>query len=160
MKRLKSNRKRSSQFVFIVAVLLAMFVLVGNLAAAGEPESAGDKEIRFVLISNSDTKILDPLFTTSYDAQRHGFRVYDTLFDEDADRKPIPQMVDTWDVSSDGMVYTFNLRSGLLFHDGAPVTANDCVASLKRWMQSDTKGKLMAESVKDVVAIDDDTFEI
>ena len=43
-----------------------------------------------------------------------------------------PQMAD-WKVSDDKLTYTFTLRDGLKWHDGAPVTAEDCVASLKRW---------------------------
>jgi peptide/nickel transport system substrate-binding protein len=41
-------------------------------------------------------------------------------------------MVDKYTVSKDAMKYSFTLRDGLKFHDGAPVTSEDCVASLKR----------------------------
>ena len=54
-----------------------------------------------------------------------------------------PQMADV-EVSSDKLTYTFMLRDGLKFHDGAPVTAEDCIASLKRWGARDAMGqKLM-----------------
>src|SRR3546814_6997201 len=59
----------------------------------------------------------------------------------DADFKPQPQMVDTWTVSDDEKTWSFKLRDGLKFHDGAPVTAEDCVASLKRWGQRDGMGQ-------------------
>jgi len=50
-----------------------------------------------------------------------------------------------WTVSDDKLTYTFTLRDGLKWHDGAPVTAEDCVASLKRWGGKDNMGqKLMA----------------
>ena len=44
-----------------------------------------------------------------------------------------PQMLEGWKVSDDKLTYTFTLRDGLKFHDGQPVTAEDCVASLNRW---------------------------
>jgi peptide/nickel transport system substrate-binding protein len=54
-------------------------------------------------------------------------------------------MVDKWSVSADGLVYTFTLRPGLKWHDGAPVTGRDCAASIKRWAARDPLGtKLMA----------------
>ena len=44
-------------------------------------------------------------------------------------------MVDSWQASPDGLVYTFRLRDGFKFHHGWPVRAADAVASLKRWGQ-------------------------
>lgn len=44
-----------------------------------------------------------------------------------------PQMVDKYDVSKDELTNTITLRDGLLWHDGKPVTTEDCVASIKRW---------------------------
>jgi peptide/nickel transport system substrate-binding protein len=71
--------------------------------------------------------------------------VYDTLFALDRNLQVKPQMVDTWTVSDDKLTWTFTLRDGLEWHDGAPVTAEDCVASLKRWSARDGMGqKLMS----------------
>ena len=54
-------------------------------------------------------------------------------------------MVDRWDVSADKLTWTFTLRDGLEWHDGTPVTAEDCVASIKRWGARDAMGqKLMS----------------
>ena len=53
-------------------------------------------------------------------------------------------MVDKWEVSPDKLTWTFTLRDGLEWHDGKPVTAEDCVASIKRWGAKDSMGqKLM-----------------
>ncbi len=43
-----------------------------------------------------------------------------------------PALAQKWDVSTDGLTYTFNLRQGVKFHDGSAVTADDVVASLGR----------------------------
>ena len=72
------------------------------------------------------------IITTAYITRDHGYMVYDTLLATDSNFKIQPQMAD-WKVSDDKLTYTFTLRDGLKWHDGAPVTAEDCVASLKRW---------------------------
>jgi len=92
---------------------------------------------------HSDLRVIDPGFTTAYITRDHGYMVYDTLLAEDANFKIQPQMAD-WKVSDDKLTYTFTLRDGLKWHDGAPVMAEDCVASLKRWGRNDGMGqKLM-----------------
>jgi len=85
------------------------------------------------IIPHADLKNTDPIWTTAYITRNHGYMIYDTLFALDADLKPQPQMVETWSVSDDQLTYTFTLRPGLKWHDGGPVQAADCVASIKRW---------------------------
>ena len=84
-----------------------------------------------IAVMHSDLRIIDPGFTTAYITRDHGYMVYDTLLAIDANFKVQPQMAD-WKVSDDKLTYTFTLRDGLKWHDGTPVTAEDCVASLKR----------------------------
>jgi peptide/nickel transport system substrate-binding protein len=84
-------------------------------------------------IPHAGLRIVDPHWTTAYVSRNHSYLVYDTLFAMDKDFKPQPQMVDKWSASKDGLTYTFTLRKGMKWHDGAPVTARDAVASLKRW---------------------------
>ena len=81
-----------------------------------------------------------------------GYLVFDTLFSLDKDFKPQPQMVDRWTVSDDKLTYRFTLRDGLKWHDGQPVRAADCVASLKRWGQRDTLGQKLMEAVAEIKA--------
>jgi peptide/nickel transport system substrate-binding protein len=73
---------------------------------------------------------------------------------------PQPQMVGNWGISDDKKTYTFELRDGLSWHDGTPVTAADCVASLRRWAQVDEGGKLIMERARDISKKDDKTFVI
>src|ERR1700687_134205 len=100
------------------------------------------KTLRVVM--HSDVKILDPIWTTAYIVRNHGYMVYDTLFAIDANGEVKPQMVGSYEVSADKLTHTFTLRDGLLWQDGQPVTAEDCVASIKRWAAKDSTGqKLM-----------------
>jgi peptide/nickel transport system substrate-binding protein len=114
--------------------------------------------LRFV--PHADLKIVDPIWTTAYITRNHGYMIFDTLFALDADLKLRPQMVDKFTVSRDALKYSFTLRDGLKFHDGQPVTAEDCVASLKRWGARDAVGRLMMASLSKMVPVDRKTFTI
>jgi peptide/nickel transport system substrate-binding protein len=92
-------------------------------------------------VMHADLQSLDPIVTTIGIVQRHALMVYDFLFGRDADGTPQPQMVDQWQTSDDGLDWEFTLRDGLVFHDGAPVTANDVVVSLRRWGVRDAYGR-------------------
>ncbi len=108
--------------------------VLGLLAASAAliaPGAAPAQTLKAVM--HSDVKIVDPIWTTAYIVRNHGYMIYDTLFALDAKGEVKPQMVDTYTVSPDNLTYTFTLRDGLLWHDGKPVTAEDCVASIKRW---------------------------
>ncbi|RUU90417.1 ABC transporter substrate-binding protein [Mesorhizobium sp. M7A.F.Ca.MR.176.00.0.0] len=102
----------------------------------------------------------DPIVSTLDIVYSHGLAVYDTLFSFDSKLVPQPQMVGKWGTSDDKRTYTFELRDGLSFHDGTPVTAADCVASIRRWGQADAGGQLIMERAKDVSKIDEKTFRI
>src|SRR5205814_10080014 len=69
-------------------------------------------------------------------------------------------MVGKWGLSDDKLTYTFELRDGLKFHDGAAVTADDVVASIRRWAVRDGAGQHMMARVKDLSKKDDKTFVI
>ena len=86
--------------------------------------------------------------------------IYDTLFAMDESFTPQPQMVDTWTQSDDGMNWSFTLRDGLNWHNGEPVTAADCVASLERWGKRDGMGQALMKHMGSMTAIDDKTFEM
>ena len=109
------------------------------------------------VIPHADLKNLDPIWTTAYISRNHGYMVYDTLFAMDEDFKPQPQMVESWNTSSDGKTWTFVLRDGLKFHDGNPVTGDDVVASLERWGKRDGMGQQLFNVITKLEATDSKT---
>ncbi|POR49981.1 ABC transporter substrate-binding protein [Bosea psychrotolerans] len=127
------------------ALLAGSSVLSGGLSAQAQT---------LKVVMHSDVKIVDPIWTTAYIVRNHGYMIYDTLFalDEKGDVKP--QMVDTYTESPDKLTYKFTLRDGLLWHDGKPVTAEDCVASIKRWAARDPIGQKLMSFI-DAMAVDD-----
>src|SRR5215467_8887204 len=109
---------------------------------------------------HSDLKIVDPIWTTALISTHHGNLVYDTLFALDDKLQVKPQMVDKWDVSPDKLTWTFTLRDGLEWHDGKPVTAEDCVASIKRWGAKDSMGQKLMSVMADLSAPDAKTIKM
>ena len=73
---------------------------------------------------------LDPIWTTATVTRNYAYLVFDTLFGTDDALQPQPQMAEGHTVDDDGKRWTIKLRDGLMFHDGTPVLARDCVASL------------------------------
>jgi peptide/nickel transport system substrate-binding protein len=126
-------------------------------AALAAPPPADAKTISAVM--HSDLRVIDPGFTTAYITRDHGYMVYDTLLAEDASFKIQPQMAD-WKVSDDKLTYTFTLRDGLKWHDGTPVAAEDCVASLKRWGRNDGMGQKLMDFTASIEATDAKTITL
>ncbi len=138
--------------------IAAMGMAAVSLGTKSFAASDGSTKTVLRVIPHADLKNLDPIWTTAYISRNHGYLIYDTLFAMDEDFKAQPQMVDTWTTSDDGLVWTFKLRSGLMWHDGAKVTAEDCVASLERWGQRDGMGQQLFGVIDSLTAADDDTI--
>ncbi len=107
-----------------------------------------------------DLKILDPIWATNYLTRNYGYMVYDTLFAQDAKGALKPQMLESYTESPDKRLYTFTLREGLMWHDGKPVTADDCVASIKRWSAKDPIGQKLASLITAMKIENAKTFSI
>src|ERR1700752_2776021 len=138
-----------------VAIAAALAALLLAPEAFGQ---TSDKKIKFV--PEADLRSLDPIWTTAYITRNFGYMVYDTLFAVNEKFEVQPQMVDRWSLSDDKLTYTFSLRDGLKWHDGQPVKAADCIASLERWGKRDTLGQKLMEAVGEIQAEDDKTFAI
>lgn len=152
---LKTPVLHTSALKHISRGLLATVSLTSALGFAADV--AAETTVRAVM--HAALRGLDPIASSATITRNHGYMIYDTLLGLDADYQPQPQMAD-WAVSEDGMTYTFTLREDLKWHDGSPVTAADCIASLKRWGTFDAGGKLLMDNTASLKVIDDKTFEL
>jgi peptide/nickel transport system substrate-binding protein len=135
----------------------SMFAIAAAAAAVSLAAPAhAQKTLRAVM--HSDLKIVDPIWTTAYIVRNHGYMVYDTLFATDEKGEVKPQMVGKYEASADQLIHTFTLRDGLTWHDGQPVTAEDCIASIKRWAAKDSTGQKLMTFVDAMEAKDAKTF--
>ena len=118
--------------------LVAGFVLFG-LAACG-PSGAPDRRTMIDSRDNDDPRSLDPALSTDVPTGRAVAYVFDGLTRFTPDAQVEPALAERWDVSPDGLRYTFHLRKGVTFSDGTPLTAKDVVASWQRALDPATKG--------------------
>lgn len=137
------------------AVMAGGFSLSAKAPAFAQ---AVNSTLRFIPQANLSS--IDPLLVTGYVVRNHGYMVYDTLFAMDTGFNIRPQMAEGYEVSSDGLSYIIKLRAGLKFHDGEPVRASDCVASIRRWSARDALGQSIAALTDEMAAIDDRSFRI
>jgi len=88
--------------------------------------------------------------------------IYEGLTRFHADGSVHPGLAESWEISDDGLSYTFTLRSGVTFHDGAAFTADDVAFSLDRARGEDSTNaqKALFEVIDEVTAVDDQTVEI
>ena len=128
-----------------------------GLAKPSIGRAAGTRLLKF--IPQADLAVLDPVWTTAYVTRHHGMMVFDTLYGSDAKFEPQPQMVEGATTSSDGKEWKLTLRDGLKFHDGTPVLARDCVASIQRWGKRDAFGQALMAATDELSAPDDKTIQ-
>ncbi len=134
-------------------------IVVSAVAATVTPAVMAQGTVLRV-VPHSNLAILDPIWTTAYMSRNHGYMIYDTLFGTDENGKVKPQMVESWTESDDHRLWTFKLRKGLAFHDGAPVTGDDVIASLQRWGKRDAMGSALFQFVQRMDSPAPDTFRI
>ena len=127
-------------------------------APAARAQSARERTLRFVPQANLTS--LDPIWTTAAVTENHGWTVFDTLYGMTDDLRVQPQMAEGHTVSDDGRTWRIRLREGLRFHDGEPVRARDCAASLARWARRDTFGQSLGAVVDAFEAADDRTLQV
>ena len=130
--------------------------LAGSLAAPSLVKADSDRVLRF--IPQSDVTALDPVWTSVYVTRNHGYLVFDTLYGQDESWRIQPQMVAGATTEQDGKLWSLTLRDGLLFHDGTPVLARDCVASIRRWSRRDAYGQTLMAGTDELSAPDDRTI--
>ena len=85
-------------------------------------------------------------------------QIYDTLlyYSPDGTKDPEPRIAESYEISDDGLDYTFHLRDDVTFHDGTPVTADDVVFSIELYKASEYQGSQIS-MLSSVEATDEHT---
>ncbi len=135
-----------------------LLAATAGLAAPALVRAQSATTLRFV--PQADLASLDPIWTTAYQTRDHAFLVFDTLFGQDGGYRAQPQMLAGFTTAPDGLAWTLTLRDGLRFHDGTPVLARDCVASIRRWGARDSFGQALLAAAAEIAAPDDRTILI
>jgi len=166
----------------VLALLLCASLLLGFAGCNGNSNSgaataSGKTDKMLNVVTSEDISTMDVQKTTAY--YLVPLNIYDRLVESTTvDGKPqlVPGLADTWDVSDDGLTYTFHLHEGVKFHNGEILKADDVLYTITRIMTPDEStvntdffnmilgaqeyfdGE--ADSIEGVKVIDDLTVEI
>jgi peptide/nickel transport system substrate-binding protein len=126
--------------------LVALTAAAGLLVAACGGDDAGDSgdsgsgngdggdPKTFIFGSSEDPKTLDAAYVSDGESLRVIYQVYETLVAlEPGTTEVVPGLAEEWEISPDGLTYTFQLREGVSFHDGEPFNAEAVCFNFDRW---------------------------
>ncbi len=133
---------------------------VAIAAASALLATAAQAQSVLKIVLDGEIQVIDPIATTNYRTRDLAYMVFDMLIAMDSKGVYRPQMLESFAMSPDRMKYSFKLRPGLEFSDGTPVTAEDCVASIKRWAARDGLGKQMMANTKALAVVDAHNFTL
>jgi peptide/nickel transport system substrate-binding protein len=124
--------------------------------AGGEAAQGGT----LVAAISGEPDQLDPHKTSAYPSFQVLENVFDTLVEPDENLEFQPALAESWEVSEDGLTWTFDLRDGVKWHNGRDFIAEDVVYSYNRIIDEELANAYRFESVESVTAPDPDTVEI
>ena len=117
---------------------------LGRSSFAQAPKRGGT----FISAKTTEATGLDPQLVTSLSRTRISPLTYNQLVRFDTEMNPVPELAESWQVSPDGLTWTFKLRQGVRFHDGQELTSADVKFSFDRLQEKNSPGKA------DFVAVD------
>jgi peptide/nickel transport system substrate-binding protein len=140
---------------FLILLLLSLF-LFSMFSAVQAQETE-----RFVMGIEDEVSNLDPGETTISVNERVASLIFDGLVEYGEANKIVPGIAEDWTISEDGLEYTFNLREGVMFHNGQELTAADVEYTYNRILNPDYGSGLRAkiESIESIEVIDDYTIK-
>ena len=101
-------------------------------SSSGTGDSSSSPANADLRMAGSDPITLDPALAGDAGSATYIVEIFGGLVTLDRDLQIIPDLAESWEISPDGLTYTFHIRPDAKFHDGKPVTANDFKYSLDR----------------------------
>jgi peptide/nickel transport system substrate-binding protein len=138
---------------------IAGILLFGCCSCAGKGNSGRELHYGLTLVPSG----IDPHVHASSELGIPLSSVYDTLVYRGPDGGFVPGLAERWEVSSEGLEYTFHLRRDVRFHDGTPFDARAVKINLERILNPDTKSqkaRILIDPVETVTAVDDYTVRL
>ncbi|MGM0651678.1 MAG: ABC transporter substrate-binding protein [Bacillota bacterium] len=149
------------KFKCIVYVLMVVFITTMTLTSCApatgdeDPEVSAPAEKVLVMGFEQDAETLDHIKTAWYsDALVY---IFEQLVDMDYDNQYQPGLAESWDVSEDGLTWTFYLREGVKFHNGEPLTAEDVKWTFDTILDPDTAAPFAGDlaAIEEINVIDE-----
>ncbi len=151
--------KRIVNVIMVIWLSALLLALVPIAVLAQQPNESANT---LVIGLTEDTVTLDPSRAYELHAITIHRPIYETLTTFPAGRvdEIVPGLAEKWDISNDGLTYTFTLKEGPTFSTGRPVTAADVVFSLNRIKNLKGNPSFLADSIDKVEATDDRTVVV
>jgi peptide/nickel transport system substrate-binding protein len=127
----------------------------GEAAAASESEAASTVKDTLVIAISADVTTLHPSDTSTTAEMDITDQIYDKLMDiaHDGSGEYVPRIAERYEISEDGLSYTFHLRDDITFQDGTPLTAEDVKFSAELYKASKFQGS-MADGLSSIEIVD------
>ena len=125
----------------------------GNQASTTTTTTTGGLDLAVQI--GPDPETVDPALNTAIDASNVILHAFETLLTFDENNDIVPGQAESFDVSDDGLTYTFHLRDGLKWSDGSDFTAEDFVYSWKRLADPMTAAPYAADMLSMVKGYDE-----
>ena len=144
---------------FGAIALAAALALGGCSRDAGQAEPGSTVNAPLIVDIRQVGEVYDPTSVLPSEISAVVFNVYEWLFDRNFDGSVKPGVAEKWTVSPDAREITLTLRSGVTFHDGSPLTADDVVYSWQRMVKGGF-GTRVSRSLQSIEAVDPQTVRI
>src|SRR6266545_976770 len=149
--------------VSLIVVIGGLVLLLSSGGGGDDDGSGGDasptlaaRQQGELRLPGSDPITLDPACASDIESANYIYEIFSGLVGYDKDLQLIPDIAERWDTSDDGTVYTFHLRTNVLFHDNSRrVTADDFKFSLERALNPDTQSSVADVYLADLVGVDE-----
>ena len=124
-----------------------------------QPTINMDADLRLGYVAARGVEI-NPFLCTERDLVSLNQLVFESVVELDDDMKPVPLLADSW--TKDGSTWTFTLRSGIVFHNGAPLTAMEVVTSYQRFLNGSEDNPYYGRVslIKEMEAVDERTLRV
>jgi peptide/nickel transport system substrate-binding protein len=149
---------RSSRLLLAMTASLIVAIVFSDVTAAGAQKRGGTLRVAY----GNEIAGLDFHTTPGYEMVWVATNIGCGLIGITPDGKFIPEAAESWQISPDGLLYTFKLRKNVLFHDGTKVDAAAVKFTVERLMDPATRSSMRSflEAVHSVEVIDPHTVQI
>jgi len=140
----KGLRNMKKAFTMLLLSMMVTVIMLAGCAKGGASGGSAVAKDSLVIGINADATSMDPLRISDTVTMSLLSNVYETLVRMNPDSKIIPAAAESWKISDDGLEYVFYLRSGMTFHNGSPITAEDVKYSIEQAVKSSYSGSYLA----------------
>ena len=165
----KTNKRGLGKFWLVSVAIVVIAIFSAIVATLTGPQKNLASQTSSTQVSNKTVSIGLKLAPTNLDIRNQSGssleqlligNVYEGLVARDSKNQVVPSLAKSWEISKDGLKYTFHMRKGVVFSNGHKLTAKDAEWSFNELVAKKYRGSNMVGKVESAKAKGDYTFEI